>query len=231
MQSASSQILVIKSKKFLGRIANRYLLWYNISRQSLCEVDDLGEKTVDRRSLKTRKALINALSELLINKELHKVTVQEISDKAEVNRVTFYKHFLDVYDLYDKIEEETLVELGLLVLQLEQLPAEEFFSHIIGYISENRVIFKMIFSPNTTGQLRSKLSNIIEGIFRQVQTEKQTSGINDKELEYMSCYRAQGCLAIISKWVLGGFTEPNDFIIKTISQLDRNTEDLISAAK
>lgn len=191
----------------------------------------MNEKSTDRRSIKTRKALSNALAELLIEKELHKVTVQEISDKAEVNRVTFYKHFLDVYDLYDKIEEETLVELGLMVLQLEELTAEEFFSHIIKYISENRIIFKMIFSPNTTGQLRAKLTNIIEGVFRQVQTEKQTSDINDKKLEYMSCYRAQGCLAVISKWVLEDFKESDEFIVKTISQLDLNTEKLISAAK
>ena len=92
-------------------------------------------------------------------------------------------------------------------------------------------IFKMIFSPNTTGQLRAKLTNIIEGVFRQVQTEKQTSDINDKKLEYMSCYRAQGCLAVISKWVLEDFKESDEFIVKTISQLDLNTEKLISAAQ
>ena len=190
----------------------------------------MSEKTLDRRTVKTRRALCDALAELLTKKELHKVTVQEISDLANVNRVTFYKHYLDVYDLYDKIEEDTLVELGLLVLQLEELPAEEFFSHIIKYISDNRVIFKMIFSPNTTGQLRSKLNNIIEGVFRQVQTEKLTSkNITDKDLEYMSCYRAQGCLAVISKWVMEDFKEPDEFIVKTISQLDLNTEKLFEA--
>ena len=43
--------------------------------------------------------------ELLLQKELHKVTVQEISDLADINRTTFYKHFLDVYDLSDKLEQ------------------------------------------------------------------------------------------------------------------------------
>ncbi len=184
----------------------------------------MAERSSDRRAEKTRKALSNALAELLIQKELHKVTVQEISDKAEVNRVTFYNHYLDVYDLYEKMEKETLVALGLLVLQLEEVPGEEFFKHLIQYINENRTIFMMIFSPNATGQLRSKLSNIIEGVFRQIQSEKQDSDINDKELEFMSCYRAQGCLAILSKWVLGGFKEADDFIIKTVSRLDHYTE-------
>ena len=65
----------------------------------------MSEKKTDRRTLRTRKAICDAFAELLSEKELHKITVQEIADKADVNRVTFYKHYLDVYDLYDKIEE------------------------------------------------------------------------------------------------------------------------------
>ena len=188
----------------------------------------MSEKPVDRRTQKTRKALCDALAELLLEKELHKVTVQEISDKANVNRVTFYKHYLDVYDLYEKIEDSTLVELGLMVLQLEELPLRDFFAHIISYISDNRTIFRMIFSPKTTGEMRSKMSNIIEGVFRQVEIEKQTSDTKDKRLEYLSCYRAQGCLSVISKWVQGGFEEPEDFIVKTMTELDSNTQKLFS---
>ena len=69
----------------------------------------MGEKKTDRRTLKTRKAICDALAQLLYEKELRKVTVQEIADLADVNRVTFYKHYLDVYDLYEKIEKEVLV--------------------------------------------------------------------------------------------------------------------------
>lgn len=187
----------------------------------------MAEKTADRRTQRTRKAFFDALAELLTKKELRNVTVQEISDMAQVNRVTFYNHFLDVYDLYDKIEENTLVELGLLVLQLEELPTQEFFTHIINYISENRMIFKMIFSPNTTGQLRYKLNKLIEGVFRQIQTEKQKTDINDKELEYLCCCRAQSCLAIISKWVLDDFVEPSKFIIDTVSKTDKSIETVL----
>ena len=174
----------------------------------------MGEN-VNSRTLKTRKALRNALAELLTGKELHKVTVQEIADKADVNRVTFYKHYQDVFDLYDKMEEETLIELGLLALRLEELPTEAFFTQFLDYISDNRVIFGMVFSPNSTGQLRAKLSNMIEGIFRQVESEKTGTP---------SRYRAQGCLAVISMWVRDGFHEPQAFIVKTISELDSSTE-------
>lgn len=77
----------------------------------------MDEKKTDRRTQKTRKAIYAALMELLTQKELHKVTVQEISDTADINRATFYKHFLDVYDLYDQLEQEILIEWGMLVLK------------------------------------------------------------------------------------------------------------------
>ena len=186
----------------------------------------MPEKSNDRRAQKTRKALTNALSELLTEKELHKITVQEICDKADVNRGTLYRHYLDVYDLYDKIEKETIVSFGLLMLELEEQPADVFFKKIIDYISENRSIFARVFSPNTTGQLRSKISEIIKGVFMQKQIEKRENSLSEAELDYMCSYRAQGCIAVISDWVAGGFKDPEAQIIGIISKLDENTEKL-----
>ena len=88
--------------------------------------------------------------------------MQEISDKADVNRVTFYNHYLDVYDLYDKLEADVLVELGLLILQLDEMRSEKFFSCLIGYITDKRSIFRMIFSPNGTNRLRDKFGRLME---------------------------------------------------------------------
>ena len=132
----------------------------------------MNNKPVDRSTTKTKRALSNALAELLSEKELRKITVQEIVDKADVSRVTFYKYYLDVYDLCEKIEEVVLTELGLIVLQLEDNSTELFFEQLVGYISENRVTFSMIFNPNTTSKLRDKLSKLIEGMLRNVYSEK-----------------------------------------------------------
>ena len=186
------------------------------------------EKKIDRRALKTRKAICSAFSQLLAEKELHKITVQEIADKADVNRVTFYKHYLDVYDLYDKIEEDVLVELGLLILQLDELRSEKFFAYLIDYIYNNKSIFKMMFTPNGTNRLRDKFSRIMEGLFRKLISEQQNRSLTDDKIAYYSCYRAQGCIAIIEKWVIADLAEPKELIIKIISELDNNTEKLIA---
>ena len=192
------------------------------------QVIELSERKTDRRSLKTQKALCDALTELLIEKDLYRITVQEIADKADVNRVTFYKHFLDVFDLYEKIEKDVLTELGLLILRLEERSSEEFFSCLINYIDENRMLFRMIFSPNTTGQLRNKFDRLLSGLFLKMQSEKQDVPLGDRRLGFQNRYRTQGCIAVVSKWVLGGFTDSKEFIVKTLSELDLNTERFIN---
>ena len=93
----------------------------------------MEEKKTDRRTLKTRKAICDALMGFLTEKELNKVTVQEISDKADINRATFYKHYLDVYDLYDKLEQDILIEWGMLVLKLQELRTEDFFKKLVNF--------------------------------------------------------------------------------------------------
>ena len=191
----------------------------------------MSEKAPDRRALKTRKAIRDALAQLLTEKELHKVTVQEITEIAEINRGTFYKHYLDIYDLYDKTENEILVDLGLMVLELQELPSDQFFKHLIDYIDENRTVFIMIFSPNTTGKLRDKFGNLIEGLFLQVQAEKQHANIKDVTLSYRTRYRAQGVVSILDKWVCDGFNQSKDFVIESVFELDKNTEKLINTKK
>ena len=183
----------------------------------------MSENKPDRRTLKTRLAIRDALAILLTDKALNKVTVKDITDIADINRVTFYKHYLDVYDLYDKTEQEILIEIGELMLQLENLPSDKFFSDLIDYIDGNRTVFKMIFSPNSKASLPAKFSKCIDGLFRQIESEKLGVNVDDSKLRYQTRSRSQGCIAVIMQWVTDGFAESKEFIVKTISELDTNT--------
>ena len=88
------------------------------------------------------------------------------------------------------------------------------------------MIFRMIFSPNNTGTLQNKLSKMLEGLFLKLESEKRGTALDNKELGYLCSYRAQGCLAVIARWVMGGYVDPQDLIGKTLSALDGSTERL-----
>ncbi len=186
------------------------------------------KKPVDRRTVKTKKMIRRALAELLQEKELRKITVQEIADKAEVSRFTFYKHYLDVYDLYDKIERELLIDISVIVLQIENKTTEEFFQKLVQYIYDNSVTFGMIFNPNSKSNLRDKLSKLIEGMFKKLYSDKLRIQMDNKELAYICCYRSQGCLSVIQRWVINGLEEPCDYIVKSLSAIDKCIEQFFS---
>jgi AcrR family transcriptional regulator len=64
------------------------------------------KQTVDLRVRRTRKLLMQALIDLTIEKGFSAITVQEIAERAMVNRATFYRHYLDKYDLLDQYMNE-----------------------------------------------------------------------------------------------------------------------------
>jgi AcrR family transcriptional regulator len=76
----------------------------------------------DLRVRRTRKLLQTALMELTVQKGFEAVTVKDICEQAMVNRATFYRHYMDKYDLLDQYMEDLY---GL----LDQSQDEKDFDH------------------------------------------------------------------------------------------------------
>ena len=66
---------------------------------------------MDRRVKYTKKVIKDTLLELLQKKDISSITVKEICDLADINRGTFYRYYLDVYDLLKNIEQEFIDEI------------------------------------------------------------------------------------------------------------------------
>lgn len=81
------------------------------------------EKKLDPRIKRTRQLLQQALIELMAEKSFQVITVQDIAERATVNRVTFYAHFEDKYALL----EYTMREMFKQRLR-SQLPEGSLFS-------------------------------------------------------------------------------------------------------
>ncbi len=92
-------------------------------------------KKEDRRVRRTRDRLGDALIELLQQKPFDDITVQEVLDRAEVSRATFYSHYRDKNDLFlsdaDEFFESMAHALSRLGDKSERLaPVHELFAHI-----------------------------------------------------------------------------------------------------
>ena len=60
------------------------------------------EIKADRRILKTKKAIYEALVELMQKKKLNSITVTELAAQADINRKTFYTYYSTVNDVLDE---------------------------------------------------------------------------------------------------------------------------------
>ena len=67
----------------------------------LLKQEEKKEKKLDPRIRRTRQLLRQALMELMAEKSFQAITVQDIAERATVNRVTFYAHFQDKYALLE----------------------------------------------------------------------------------------------------------------------------------
>ena len=91
----------------------------------------MGAKAEDRRVQRTRTLLLDALLDLIAEKGYAAVTVQDIVDRANVGRSTFYAHFLD--------KRELLLSgvNGLLMFLAQQgtgaAPSDESCTRLLGF--------------------------------------------------------------------------------------------------
>ena len=90
-----------------------------------------AQNRLDRRKARTRAALVAAARELLASRDPAEVSIQEITDTADVGFGSFYNHFESKGDLFDAALEEVLEEHGALFDALTadmDDPAEVFAS-------------------------------------------------------------------------------------------------------
>lgn len=98
-------------------------------------------KHVDPRVKRTRQLLFQAFFELMKERGFRAISIQDITDRATVNRATFYAHFEDKYALLDSFIREEFQQLvaskipaspSLTIsnLQLLVLTVFDFLSHI-----------------------------------------------------------------------------------------------------
>ena len=79
----------------------------------------------DPRVKRTRKLIQEAFAELLMEKRFQAISVQDITDRATINRATFYTHFIDKYELLDSLMREELQKRLAVQLSLTATLTEE----------------------------------------------------------------------------------------------------------
>ena len=96
----------------------------------------------DQRVRLTKTMIKNAFLELLSAKNIRHISVRELCEKAQINRATFYSHYMDIYDLKEQLENqliESLMEVfrGVMEKNKDNLFSSEIFATVFSLLRDN----------------------------------------------------------------------------------------------
>lgn len=158
------------------------------------------QKKIDRRVIKTKKAIRGALMEIVEDKDLNKITMKEIAERADVDRKTVYNYYASAQDILDEIEDEAVVELEELTRDLQYDPENplavfevltallvsklEVYTHLMRMELNSRLILKMI------SYLRDKVRETIS----------RSKDIKPERVELVTEYVTAGLFSAYRYW-------------------------------
>ncbi len=167
----------------------------------------LSTKKTDRRVLRSRDTLGDALIELMQEKPFDDITVQQVLDRAGVGRSTFYAHYRDKDDLFLSDVEDFFEMLSTLLTRRKAdpyrlAPVAEFFSHI----AEMQQFFKAMVASGKANDVMA----LGKGFFaRSIEQRLRISGCEmDPAHLAAKAHALSGTLfALLDWWVDHGMKE------------------------
>ncbi len=181
---------------------------------------------LDRRMIKTRSAIQDALFSLMQEKQYNKITIQDIIDKANVGRSTFYAHFATKDELLFYSIEHLLEMLNQYIESYVEhngdkrrlIPVVELFEHI----KENRKIFRGLIKSESTSLFFEKAgaywNNGIEKYLKMNLREGEKPKV---PIEILSNHITNTLINLLMWWV-------NSNMAYTPLQMEKYFEELVN---
>lgn len=105
---------------------------------------------MDLRAERTRQWIIAAFIELVNEEGFQNVTVSQIAENAQINRKTFYAHYLDKYDLAEKIAQDFIEQYQQVIAMRFSDKTINLYQLITSFLSEEDFpLLRALFSIHT----------------------------------------------------------------------------------
>lgn len=156
----------------------------------------------DRRVDRTLNSIRTAFTDLLSEKDIGHITIKELSERADINRKTFYMHYTGISDLVRSIEDE-LVEQFLRILKGTDFFSPDFNVYRLmdsfnDVICHNLLLYKKLLSSEYghffIDELKTRLKQYLIEKYRDYLT------LDEITLPLYAEYVASGIIALYSCW-------------------------------
>lgn len=172
-------------------------------------------------ALYTQERLAETLKQLMREKKLDTITVQELVDRAKVNRKTFYYHFHGISDLVNWLYAAELSQM-IDTKEISPVTWTEVFLRIISRIREESLYLRAIIDSGYGSEFRLSMSRYFERMLTKFvsaaikiyeQEHQVTLKLTNMQVNFIIRYYSMAFYAIVEEWLLKGMKESeNDFV-------------------
>lgn len=177
------------------------------------------ELTESRRTRYTRRAMQDALIELMADRPLGAITVKALCEQADVNRSTFYAHYASIEELLNDIEDETMdwvtTALDQLLAHPDRTVIERIIERVCAYIAENRNHLRVLMSPKADADFQQRLLGLIYSR-REIAERMQPASNSPEEARMRMRFAVSGSIGLIQYWLATDPAASPESVARTI---------------
>jgi AcrR family transcriptional regulator len=165
-------------------------------------VKNMVKRATDRRVIKTKRAIKNALMHLLNDRDINDITISDIAAQADINRKTFYNYYSGVHEVIDEMEDEIISHVDEALTDIDFIDNLEnpylIFEKLTSVISTDMDTFGYLLGMNTNVGLLSKMVDLLKAKVKSVILP--VVELDELRLNLMLEFMITGMVAVYKRW-------------------------------
>lgn len=166
----------------------------------------------------TKRALGQSLKNLLLKKPLTKITVGDITEDCGINRMTFYYHFKDIYDL---VEWSCLEDAKRALEEKKTYDTwQQGFLQIFKAVQENKPFILNVYRCVHREQVEKYLQPLVDQLLLDVINEEATGVIvRDEDKQFIAKVYSYMFIGLMLDWIKDDMREDPKQIVDNLSKV------------
>ena len=166
----------------------------------------------------TKRALEQSLKNLLLKKPLTKITVGDITDDCGINRMTFYYHFKDIYDL---VEWSCLEDAKMALEEKKTYDTwQQGLLQIFKAVQENKPFILNVYRCVHREQVEKYLQPLVDQLLLNVINEEAAGiTVRDEDKQFIAQIYSYMFIGLMLDWIKDDMREDPQQIVEKLSML------------
>ena len=166
----------------------------------------------------TMRALEQSLKNLLLKKPLTKITVSDIAEDCGINRMTFYYHFKDIYDL---VEWSCLEDAKRALDEKKTYETwQQGLLQIFKAVYENKPFILNVYRCVHTEQVEKYLTPLVDDLLLDVINEEATEmTVRDEDKQFIAQIYSYIFIGLMLDWIKDDMREDPQMIVDRLARL------------